>query len=401
MKQIIIFSLILFSCYTNSKCQSFDSLWVCKIESDSRRFVRKINNRALVVGIFENGQDSLLTFGRINLFGRKPDGEDVFQIGSVSKTFTGYLFVKAIVDDSIDPHNSVSEFLHIKGKEKYRNTTLLSLSTHTSGLPNNTITLLTPTLISYVGIIVAFNQIILIPLEAPQWVIDVPWKIAFIPPPIPFFSLYGKKSVNLDLNLYSPNQKKQGEWHYSNLGMGLLGQILAERKGLTYEELLKSDLTEKFGLNNTSITLTKKQKRNFATPHNILGIRTLRTKFKRGGIEGAGGIRSTGNDMLKYLRLQLEGVSSNDSVIFKTQQKSYFVSENPKQIGLEMGIGWIKYNPPDDSGNTIIWHNGQVAGSSAFIGFIPDKKIGIFILSNNGKAKKITKLGFKLLREYK
>ena len=109
----------------------------------------------------------------------------------------------------------------------------------------------------------------------------------------------------------------------------------------------------------------------------------------------------TGNDMLKYLRLQLEGVSSNDSVIFKTQQKSYFVSENPKQIGLEMGIGWIKYNPPDDSGNTIIWHNGQVAGSSAFIGFIPDKKIGIFILSNNGKAKKITKLGFKLLREYK
>ncbi|MEP3389023.1 MAG: serine hydrolase domain-containing protein [Reichenbachiella sp.] len=401
MKQLIISTLVLFSFCKNSKCQGFDTRWIDQVETDSRSFTRKINSRALVVGIFENGQDSLLTFGRINLLGRKPDGEDVFQIGSVSKTFTGYLLAKAIVDDGIDVHSPVSDFLQIKGKEKYGNTSLLSLSTHTSGLPNNTITLLTPTFISYVGAIIAFNQFVLTPLEVSQWIIDVPWKIAFIPPPIPFFSMYGKKSVNFDLNLYNPNQKKQSEFHYSNLGMGLLGQILAERKGLTYEELLKSDLTEKFGLNNTGISLAKKQKRNFATPHNILGIRTLRTKFKQGGIEGAGGIRSTGNDMLKYLRLQLEGVDSSDSLIFKTLQKSYFVSENPKQTGLEMGIGWIKYNPPGDSDHTIIWHNGQIAGSSAFIGFIPDQKIGIFILSNNGRAKKITKLGFKLLREYK
>lgn len=275
------------------------------------------------------------------------------------------------------------------------------MATHTSGLPNNTVTILAPTLVSYVATIIAFNRFILVSINAPQVLIDLPWKIAIIPPPLPYFSLYGKNSLNFDLNLYGPNEKKAGAWHYSNIGMGLLGQILAENKNLTYEELLKNEFTQKNNMTNTTVSLSKYQKIRFATPHNILGFKTIRTKFHHNGIVGAGGIRSTGDDMLKYLKLQLEGTSSKDSVVFQTQQKTYFISKNPKQKGLEMGLGWIKYNPPNDEKNTIYWHNGQLTGSSAFIGFIPDKKIGIFILSNNSKSNKITKLGFKLLREYK
>ena len=400
MKQVIICSFLVSFSLSSINAQYIDSLWIGDIRTTSQKFARKINNRALVVGIYEAGKDTLLTFGRINLFGRRPDGEDVFQIGSVSKTFTGYLFSKAIVDGQIDSLAPVSDFLTIKGKEKYRDTSLLSLATHTSGIPNYTITFLAPTLLSYVGSIIAINRLVLAPLDAPAWLIDVPWKIAFVPPPIPFFSLYGRKSLNFDLNLYGPNEKKQGRMRYSNLGMGLLGRILAEQRNMTYEGLLRSEITSRFGLGNTTITLSKSQRKNFATPHNILGIRTFRTKFKRDGIEGAGGIRSTGNDMLKYLRLQVEGTSSEDSLVYRTLQESHFVSRDPKRKGLEMGLGWIRYNPPEDPDNTIIWHNGQVAGSCAFIGFIPDKKIGVFILSNNGRAKKITELGFQFLRSH-
>jgi beta-lactamase class C len=396
----IFFFIIFVLSSSLSYGQAHDSTWIEHVHHVFQNFTNKITNRAAVVGVYEKGQDSLLVFGRINLFGRKPDGNDIFQLGSVTKTFTGYLFAKAIVEDHLEPESLVSAYLKIKETGKYQNTSLLSLATHTSGLPNNTVTILAPTLVSYVAAITAFNRFFLVPLDAPQVLIDVPWKIAIIPPLIPYFTFYGKNALNFDLNLYGPNKKKVGAWHYSNIGMGLLGKLLAENKKFTFEELLIKEFTDKYNLTNTTVSLSKNQKRNFATPHNILGFRTVRTKFHRHGIVGAGGIRSTGNDMLKYLKLQLEGISSSDSVIFKKQQKSYFISEDPKQKGLEMGLGWIKYNPPNDDNHTIYWHNGQVTGSSAFIGFIPDKKIGIFILSNNAKAKKLTRLGFKLLRGY-
>lgn len=105
--------------------------------------------------------------------------------------------------------------------------------------------------------------------------------------------------------------------------------------------------------------------------------------------------------MLKYLRVQLDS-SYIPAVlpIIRLQQQTFHVAKHSKRKGLEMGLSWIKYNAPEEGKSTIIWHNGQVTGSSAFIGFIPDKQIGIFILANNGRARKLTKIGFEILNYF-
>jgi len=393
---VLFIYLLFFSSLSFS--QKVDSILTHKADSLFRRFARNINNRALVVGLYYKGVDTLLAYGRINLFGRIPNGEDLFEIGSVSKTFTGFLFAKQIVDGEIDMNHPVSKYLDIKKKVKYDSTSLLSLATHTSGLINNTLTLFPITLLSYYVVVKAFSQLILIPLSAPAAFV---WIFVVIPPPIPFFSTYGRSFVNFDLNLFKPKPKRIGKFKYSNFGMGLLGRVLAENKKLSYEELLQNDLCSILNLENTTTAPSKIQKKLYATPHYILGIRTTRTKLRKGGIEGAGGIKTTGKDMLKYLRVQLDSsYIPNILPIIGLQQQTFYVSKDPKHKGLEMGLGWIKSNAPEEGKSKIIWHNGQVMGSSAFIGFIPDKQIGIFILANNRRGRKLTKLGFEILNYF-
>lgn len=393
---VLFIYLLFFSSLSFS--QKVDSILTHKADSLFGRFARNINNRALVVGLYYKGVDTLLAYGRINMFGRIPNGEDLFEIGSVSKTFTGFLFAKTILDGEIDMNNSLSDYLEIKKKVKYDSTSLLSLATHTSGLINNTLTLFPIPLLSYFVVVKAFSQLILIPLNAPAAFIYI---LAIIPPHIPFFSTYGRSFVNFDLNIFKPNPKLVGKWKYSNLGMGLLGRVLAENKKLSYEELLQNDLCSILNLENTTTAPSKIQKKLYATPHYILGTRTTRTKLRKGGIEGAGGIKTTGHDMLKYLRVQLDSSYIPDVLpIIRLQQQTFHVAKHSKRKGLEMGLSWIKYNAPEEGKSTIIWHNGQVTGSSAFIGFIPDKQIGIFILANNRRARKITKLGFEILNYF-
>lgn len=380
--------------------QSFNKNAISRLDSSLRRFSKQITNRAIVCALYQEGQDTTLHYGKVNFLGRKVTDTDLFQIGSVTKTWTGYMLAQRLKNNQLNMNTSLSLFLRNRNKEKYATLTIEQLVTHTSGLPNYSFAMLAPPILSYWGISILSTQLILIPLQVPSWVISVPWRLAVIPPPIPFFSSYGDKILRFDLRHLSAKRlrKRNGEFHYSNIGMGLLGKIMADKDSISYGEMLQKQVCTPLGLQNTVTRVNKEQRKNYSTPHNILGLKVFRTKFGKGGIEGAGDIKSNLKDMLKYLKIQMDSTTHPEAYqITQLQHKTYFVSED--KIGLEMGLGWIKYNP--DGQNPIIWHNGQVSGSSAFIGFIPDKKIGIVILANTAKAKKITRIGFTFLNAYK
>ncbi len=362
-----------------------------------KKFTKKIHNRSLVVGLYYQGRDTILTYGHINLLGRRSSENDLYQIGSISKTFTGLIFADAVVNGRLSLTDTLANLLEIKNADKYDKTTLIELATHTSGLPGNTITLHALPMASYITLSLS-KKFLLEAIGAPSPFIDIPWQLLIIPPPIPYFSTYGAKSVNFDLNHFGINQKKVGTLKYSNLGMGVLGRIVSKPYSNSYEEALNDIICEPLDMERTTTSTSRKLKKHYATPHNLIGFRVFRTKFKNGGIEGAGGIKSTGTDMLKYLRLQMDSTYYPPLwEAIKLQHTSYFISKNPKQKGLEVGLSWFKYNPEEDTSSTIIWHNGQVSGSSAFVGFNKEKQVGIFVLANNPRANKITKDSFRIL----
>ena len=95
-----------------------------------------------------------MAHGRINGLGRKADKDDVFQIGSVSKTITGLMFARALEEGWFELDDSIAPFLDIKEKHrsKFDTVTFKQVVTHTSGLPNNTLDVLGPTFLAGLGV---------------------------------------------------------------------------------------------------------------------------------------------------------------------------------------------------------------------------------------------------------
>ncbi len=369
---------------------------ISQADSMTRRFKNSLFNKAIVAGIYYQGKDTIIANGRINTFGRKADKDDVFQIGSVSKTITGFIFTRALqegwfsLDDSISPYIPLKE----KHRHKFDSVTFRHVVTHTSGLPNNTIDVFGPTFLAGNAIGLTKNQLILVPLGAHPVLVYAPWHSIFIPP-LPHFTTYGPGSMRMDLRW--AKLRKYGRYKYSNVGFGLLGNILADHYNTNFEGLLQTKFCKPLGLKETSTQPRKLPKKSYATPHDFFGIPTVRTQFAEGGMEGAGDIKMSAKDMMVYLKMQFD----EDHKFAKTvqfQQRTLFEQDHPKHPEVaEIGIGWLK--DIEEDGTEILWHHDHLLGTSAFIAFQPDKEIGIFLFANNAKDRKLTKMGFWWLRE--
>lgn len=372
--------------------QSYEQA-VHQADSMTRRYANQIFNRAAVTGIYFKGNDSIIAKGRINSMGRRTSESDVFQIGSVTKTVTGFMLSKALVEGKLSLDMPISPYIHIRKKAKFDSVTLYHLVTHTSGLPHNSIDFLGPTYLAGAVVGIIKNQLILGPMGASAALIYTPWHSIFIPP-LPHYSTYGKGALNEDLRL--SRLKKFGTYKYSNIGYGIIGNILAEYHDTNYEGLLQQEFCAPLAFTETSTKPKHFEKGTYATPHDFFGVRMVRTQFAEGGMEGAGDVKMTASDMMKYLKLQMDEDHPLAHIV-EYQQQTQFQTYDKKHKEMEVGIAWLKKVEPD--GTEILWHHDHLLGTSAFIGFIPEKEIGIFLLANNAKARKLTKIGFWWLRQ--
>ena len=91
---------------------------------------------------------------------------------------------------------------------------------------------------------------------------------------------------------------------YSNLGAGLLGHVLALRAGLPYDELLAERILRPLGLTDTGIALSADQASRLAPGHDAMGKPT--SNWDLPTLAGAGALRSTADEMLTFLRANLD-----------------------------------------------------------------------------------------------
>ncbi|MFD2433478.1 serine hydrolase [Mesonia maritima] len=199
------------------------------IEEIAAPYVEKNKNSSLIIGIYDNGEEKFLKFGK-NKNSDAFNINSIYEIGSVTKTFTATILAIMVengemnYDDPISNYlpDSIPKLIKPNGKE----ITLEDLATHTSGLPRLPENL---------------EKTIKNPLNP-----------------------YANYSLE---NLYDYLQTVKvgtSNYEYSNLGMGLLGEILATHSKMTYKELVKKYITEELGMNNTEIKLSEvQQKKTF------------------------------------------------------------------------------------------------------------------------------------------
>jgi D-alanyl-D-alanine-carboxypeptidase/D-alanyl-D-alanine-endopeptidase len=306
----------------------------------------------MVVGIIRDRETQVLAYGETTKgSGKAPNATTVYEIGSVTKAFTGVLLADAVLAGSVKLDDPVQKYLPSSVKMPVADgepITLEDLATHTSGLPRLPDNL------------------------APQDALNP-------------YAAFAVKDMYEFLNGHKL-RRPPGGFEYSNFGMGLLGHVLALEAGQTYEDLVVERIAKPLGMNDTDITLSASQRARLAAPYDAM--RKPNKNWDIPTLAGAGAIRSTVNDMLKFLQANL---AEDDTALTKAM-KFARVKRHDIPGGLAIGLGWHLARD-----GITWWHNGMTGGYSSWMSVVPSKKVGVVVLSNTATLK-TTELGEQVTR---
>jgi CubicO group peptidase (beta-lactamase class C family) len=165
---------------------------------------------------------------------------------------------------------------------------------------------------------------------------------------------------------------------YSNLGYTYLGWLLGRvHQQKTYTTLINQEIMSRYSLKDTVFELSSEQNSRLAIgyagdyPPMMSKGDVISPWSLSKGISAAGGLYSTSNDLLRYLKIQM-----SDSLNF--MHDKHVKKENNEYAGLAWNIKDIS-----GSDNGIIYCKGTIGGHKSFIGFDRKKKFGVVVLQND------------------
>lgn len=302
--------------------------------------------QTLMFGIVDGGKSEVVVFGKLDN-GEAPGGDKIYEIGSVTKTFTATLLAKAVVKGQVRLDESLAQLVpdwkvpNHGGKQ----ITLGDIGSQRSGLPR------------------------------------MPNNFAPKDPLNPYVD-YDAARLKAFLANYSLPRDPGASYEYSNLGFGILGTALAEAAHKSYPALLQDEMLAPLGMSHSSAA-------NIVTPELAPGRKGDGSPAKNWDLDafaGAGAIRSSANDMLRYLKANMNPDSSPLGRAMALAQTPCARVDEASQIGL----AWMTTGKQG-----IVWHNGMTGGYASFVGFTADRKHGVVILTN--VAQSVDDLGFATL----
>lgn len=321
-----------------------------------RRIDQEKQSLGIVVGLITPEGRKIISHGRLAQSDpRKPDGNTVFEIGSISKVFTALLLADCVERGELRLSDPISKFLPKSVRVPRRNgkeITLIDLATHTSGLPR-------------------------LPDNLNPQDLENP------------YADYTVEQLYEFVSGYQLTRDIRTKYEYSNLGFGLLGQILSLESGQNYETLVTTRIAQPLKMDSTRIQLSPELRSRLATGHTSTGQPTKNWDLPT--LAGAGALRSTTQDLLNFLAANL-GLTK--SKLSSAMRRSQVVQRPTGTPDLDMGLGWHIFRK---YGTEIVWHNGGTGGYHSFIGFDKKKRLGVVVLSNSSNS--IDDVGLHLLEK--
>lgn len=288
----------------------------------------------LVIGVSTRGVRRVVTYGTAT-----PDS--LFEIGSITKTFTGLLLAQMAVKGRLDIRDPVRDLLppgtvlRSKGFEA----TLLDLATHHSGLPS---------MPDNTG-----------PADRRE-----------------SFTNYHAADLYDYIKRHGLERPANPEFSYSNVGYAILGAALTARAGASYQALLRTDITGPLGMKDTVIVLSPEQRRRLMQGYGYDGRPT--PAWDLDAFASAGGIRSTASDMLTYLAAELHPERAPFRAALVDSQRLYeYVYGN-----IRIALAWV-YDPSTG----VYGHDGATGGFTSYACFDPRRDFAAIVMLNAHPVK--------------
>ena len=269
-----------------------------------------------------------------------PPERVIFEIGSITKAFTGLLLAQAVVEGKVALDTPIKKLIAAKtsfADSRVSAITLKQLATHTSGLPR-------------------------LPDNIDQG--------ADAADP---YAHYDRAK----LNAYLASAKLLGEppfeVSYSNLGVGLLGDLLSRVYGKPWEVLVAEKITGPLGMKDTVVNLSDDQRKRFAPPY--AGDQKVKP-WELTALAGAGALRSSAADMMIFgdALLAPEKTPLMEAFALMLQPQT------PEGNGLAIGIGKL-------DGKRVFEHDGGTGGYRSLLRALPDSRSVRVVLVNNAELE--------------
>jgi beta-lactamase class C len=320
----------------------------------------KDNIPGMAVAITIAGKSSVFNYGVASTEIRKPVTADtMFEIGSVTKTFTATLTSWAQVNNHLSLSDKVDNYLPSLRNTPFGNLSLLNLGTHTSG-----------------GL----------PLQLPG-------------------DVRNDDQLMQYLKAWRPSHPPGTYRTYANPGIGLLGVITAKSMGQDFVALMEQHLFPALGMTSSFINVPANRMTDYAQGYTTEG---KPVRMSAGVLSSeAYGIKSTAADLIHFVEanmnlLKLDGkllsaITNTHTGYFQagvmTQDLIWEQYRYPVELKalLEGNSSTMIFNAnpvteikPAQAPQQNVWINktGSTNGFAAYVAFIPEKRLGIVILAN-------------------
>lgn len=371
------------------------------VEQLADEYVEHRANHGLAIAIIKDGQLITKGFGELSKKDKRtPDDNTIFEVGGITTVFTTSMMalqanngtsyaiedpVQAYLPDGVqlasyqavyctdEYQTRMNEFGHPVAEpvcysrplELSDHISFCDLATHTSALPNT-------------------------PQGLYSWNPFRLGKQRQNP-----FKDYSKTALYAGLDNYLLGYAPGTFFHYSNLGMAILGNVVADISEGTYEEVLQKVLLQPLALADTHVQLPEAKLGQLAPGHNRRGKSTPHWTFV--ALAPAGGLKSTITDMGHFVQHNLVQKEDAWSTTFATVHQARVDVRPLYGRPSSIGYGWFTSQLSTASNLPVTWVNGTTGGFRAFIGFTKDTGIGVVLLSNS--AQSVDELGFAILTQ--
>jgi D-alanyl-D-alanine-carboxypeptidase/D-alanyl-D-alanine-endopeptidase len=302
----------------------------------------------VVVGLVGPGGETYHSAGWLQAGKPEPvDPDTIFEIGSITKTFTGILLADMVRRGEVKLDDPVRKYLPATvklPKDGDREITLVDLATQRSGLPR------------------------------------LPDNMKPADPDDPYVD-YTVERLYAFLAVAKLEHPTGSTYGYSNLGMGLLGHALSLAAKTDYNTLVRQRVATPLGMAVTSIQVdpaaTRRVAQGYANESGKLAPAAPWTWRPTSFLAGAGGLRSSAREMIRYVAAN---AGLTESKLSPAMADSHV--ERADAGSAQMGIG-LAWHLRKGEGRVIVWHNGGTGGFHSFCGFDPKTKTGVVVLSSS------------------
>ncbi len=352
-RSILALLSIAVNCWINGSLAFSQNLTDQWVEKAARPLVENRIADGLSVGYIAGKHQGIVHLGSSSGAGKRPDDTTVYEIGSVSKVFTSLMLADAVVRGEIDL-NAAADVANRAGirlpSREGRPIKWIDLSTHRAGLPR------------------------------------IPGNLALTNLTNPYRDYDSTKAAAF-LNQYKLPRRPGDAQKYSNLGASVLGYLVAEKAGKSYQQLLRERIAKPLGMTDCTVDLSEDQTKRLATPHAKFGSATPPWTFS--DLPGAGGIHATIRDMLRFAQAQL---TPPPGKLGDAMELAWKQQRDADASGPAMGLAWMIAGDRQTR-----WHNGQTGGSHSAIFINRELRCAVVVLCNTAVMKEVDQLAMQLV----